>query len=158
MAAKIKSSSERSRHFIKDWRELKNMTQEQLAAAIGSTSASISRIENGAQPYTQDSLEAIARVLDVSPADLLASAPGDAPEAADEPQEPFNRALLALTVAGLFQKIGGLGETEAEILAQAALEVASMPDEQLAAATDPVALAEGLSSFARRANAPLKRQ
>lgn len=47
------------------------MTQEQLAERLDTTKANISRIENLRQGYTQDFLEAAAKVLRTEPADLI---------------------------------------------------------------------------------------
>lgn len=52
------------------------MTLRDLAEACHTTQTSISRIERGVQPYTQGSLEAIARALRCRPSDLLSRAPG----------------------------------------------------------------------------------
>jgi transcriptional regulator with XRE-family HTH domain len=56
------------RTFIRQWRETKSMTLEQLAERVtkktgGMTHASLSRIERGLQPYSQPILEAIADEL-----------------------------------------------------------------------------------------------
>lgn len=83
MPRRIGNPSARGQHFIKEWREFRDLTQEQLAEAIGTTKASISRIEDHLTGYTQDSLELIARVLWVHPSILLARRPK--PEDALEP-------------------------------------------------------------------------
>ena len=54
--------------FIRQWREMRNMTLETLAERVGAkiggmTHASLSRIERGLQPYSQPILEAIADEL-----------------------------------------------------------------------------------------------
>lgn len=77
---RIKRPSSYSQTKIKDWRLFRGLTQEQLAGRLDDgeerlTPTSISRIENGKQGYTQATLEAIARALDVSPADLLVTDP-----------------------------------------------------------------------------------
>lgn len=61
----------RGRTFIRQWREFRGLSQEKLGELIGTTGTSISRIENGEQPYTQDTLEAIARVLKTDVESLL---------------------------------------------------------------------------------------
>lgn len=71
------------RTYIKEWREHRGrMTLAQLAArleliggAIAKTEASLSRIENGKQPYTQETLEAIAVALDTTPDQLIGRNP-----------------------------------------------------------------------------------
>lgn len=61
----------RRRTFIREWREYRNLSQEALGDRIGTSGGSISRIETGAQPYTQDTLEALAEALMTDPASLL---------------------------------------------------------------------------------------
>jgi transcriptional regulator with XRE-family HTH domain len=71
-------------HFIAAWREHRGVSQEQLAEEIGYSEASISRVETGKQPYNQRMIEAIARALNVSVADLIAVDP-----AAPDPVRPL---------------------------------------------------------------------
>jgi len=63
--------------FIRQWREYRGLTLEQLAARVGTTHATISRIERGKQPYSQPLLEAIADALGTDPASLLMRNPRD---------------------------------------------------------------------------------
>lgn len=58
-------------HFIKEWRQYRNLTQQQVADRIESTKATVSRIENGRTKYRQESLEALAFALGCEPADLF---------------------------------------------------------------------------------------
>ena len=62
-------------HFIREWRKARGMTQEQLAEAIGAAVSSISQLETGKQGYSQSTLEAIARALTTSTAELLTERP-----------------------------------------------------------------------------------
>lgn len=62
---------ERRRHFIKQWRKSKGLTQEQLAERIGVTPGAISQLELGRVSYTQNMLEALATEFGVKPGDLL---------------------------------------------------------------------------------------
>jgi transcriptional regulator with XRE-family HTH domain len=62
---------ERRRHFIKQWRKAKNLTQEELAERIGVTPGAISQLELGRVNYTQNMLEAIAEEFGIRPGDLL---------------------------------------------------------------------------------------
>jgi transcriptional regulator with XRE-family HTH domain len=71
------SRDEPRRHFIREWRRHRGLTQEALAARLGISTASVSQIETGKQGYTQRSLEAIARALDSDPASLLSRDPRD---------------------------------------------------------------------------------
>jgi transcriptional regulator with XRE-family HTH domain len=70
----------RRRTFFKEWRVHRGLSQEQLADRLETSVASISRIESGTQPYTQDVLEALAEALMADPASLLMRNPND-PEA-----------------------------------------------------------------------------
>jgi transcriptional regulator with XRE-family HTH domain len=75
MPHKIGNSTGRRRHFIREWREHRGMTQEELADLIGTTKTSVSRIENLKQSYTQEVLEACADALGVHQGDLLMRRP-----------------------------------------------------------------------------------
>jgi transcriptional regulator with XRE-family HTH domain len=68
----------RRRTFFREWREYRSLTQEQLADRLETSVASISRIETGTQPYTQDVLEALAEALSTDPASLIVRNPLDA--------------------------------------------------------------------------------
>lgn len=59
------------RHFIRQWREYRGLTQEQLAERIDVTAGTISQLENGRISYTQPTLEAIAEALQTTPGDIL---------------------------------------------------------------------------------------
>lgn len=61
----------RRRHFIKEWRVYRELTQTQLAERVGVAVSTISQLETGKQGYAQPTLEAIAEALQCEPADLL---------------------------------------------------------------------------------------
>lgn len=61
----------RRRHFVREWRKYRNLTQEQLAERIPTSVANISRIETGKQDYTQSLLEALAEALSTDAASLI---------------------------------------------------------------------------------------
>jgi transcriptional regulator with XRE-family HTH domain len=84
MPPRIGNPSRRRRHFIRDWRLFRNLTQEQLAEMLDSTKTSISRIEDLKQGYTQDFLEACADALGTHPGVLLIRGPTEADR---EPRE-----------------------------------------------------------------------
>jgi transcriptional regulator with XRE-family HTH domain len=75
-----KRPKQRRRTFFKQWRLHRGLSQERLAERLETSVASISRIESGRQPYTQDFLEALAVALQTDPASLLMRDPSD-PEA-----------------------------------------------------------------------------
>lgn len=58
--------AERKQHFIRAWRHARGLTAQELADAVGISKSTVSRIERGLQPYTQDTLEALAVALDCS--------------------------------------------------------------------------------------------
>lgn len=61
----------RRRTFIRQWRQHRGLTIEQLAERVGVTHGAISQLERGLVNYTQPMLEAIADALMCEPADLL---------------------------------------------------------------------------------------
>lgn len=58
------------------------LTQQELADRTGISIASISRYENGIQPFSQESLENIAKALGCPVRELIPAAPGE-PETAE---------------------------------------------------------------------------
>lgn len=66
-----KPGGERRRHFIREWRAHRGLTMDRLADRLDISKATLSRIESGKQPYTQDTLEALADALSCEPADLI---------------------------------------------------------------------------------------
>jgi transcriptional regulator with XRE-family HTH domain len=63
--------------FLRQWRDHKNMTLEQVAAELGITAGALSQHERGATNYTRPLLEALAELYGCSPADLLMRDPSD---------------------------------------------------------------------------------
>lgn len=78
--ARPQQKRQRRRWFLKQWREYRNLTQEQLAERIGATQGLISQLENYRVDYTGDLLQRLADALRCDPADLLMRDPTD-PEA-----------------------------------------------------------------------------
>jgi transcriptional regulator with XRE-family HTH domain len=71
---------ERKATYIRAWRNERGYTLDDMVGRLDTlgvpiTGASLSRIERGQQPYSQDILEAIAEALAVSPADLIENNP-----------------------------------------------------------------------------------
>lgn len=67
----------RQRHFLAEWRKFANLTQEKAADRLGITQASLSRLETGKQPYSQDFLERAAEAYGTDPASILIRNPLD---------------------------------------------------------------------------------
>ncbi len=92
------------RTFIREWRERRKLTQEQLAEMVGEyleergikvggySYASIGRMENGKMPYHQAVMEGISDALKV-PVTTLISRPPPPP---GEPEPPEPETLLRL--------------------------------------------------------------
>src|SRR5690606_28130092 len=59
------------RTFLREWREFRDLTQEQAAERIDITQGQLSRIERGQAPYSQGLLEAAAEAYQCEPWDLL---------------------------------------------------------------------------------------
>lgn len=62
---------------LRAWREFRELTQEELAAKVGTTAAVISLLENGQRGLSANWLRRFAPHLQVSPGFLLDHAPGD---------------------------------------------------------------------------------
>jgi transcriptional regulator with XRE-family HTH domain len=60
-------------HHLRAWRKKKGMIVTELAEGAQLTGSMISQLERGRTSYSQNSLEAIARALDVDTWELLAS-------------------------------------------------------------------------------------
>lgn len=65
------------RHYIREWRKFRELTQDQLAERIGITKSYLSKIETGKKRYDQPFLEAAAVALRCEPADLIIRDPMD---------------------------------------------------------------------------------
>ena len=59
------------RHFLKEWRKHRGLTQEQLAERMGVVRSYISHVENGKRRYDQHLLEAAADALQCTAGDLI---------------------------------------------------------------------------------------
>lgn len=57
--------------FLRQWREVRGLTQEQLADRMEISVPLLSQIENGKRPYTQATLEAAAEALGTDPGSLV---------------------------------------------------------------------------------------
>ncbi len=66
------------RTYIREWREHRNLTLEQLGGRLDMTPSHLSMLERGQRGYTQETLEAIAHALQTDAASLLMRNPADA--------------------------------------------------------------------------------
>lgn len=65
------------RHFFKEWRKYRGLSQEELADQVGVTASTISQLETYKQGFTDTTLAALASALACEPADLLIRNPLD---------------------------------------------------------------------------------
>lgn len=110
MPHRIASKPKRRRKtYIAEWRDHRGLTQQQLADRLNSSKASISRIENGEQPYTQDFLEACADALQTDVASLLMRNPKDpdAPWSIWDTLKPVERKQANEVIRALKRASGG---------------------------------------------------
>lgn len=83
MAPVPKPKRERTKHFFKEWREHRDLTQEQAIGRLGWSQSKISRLEAGETPYNQDDLEAAAVAYRCSTTDLISVDPTKEGEVVD---------------------------------------------------------------------------
>lgn len=78
--------------FIKAWREFRGLTQREVVQPTGEdpwiTEASLSRIEQGKQPYTSHTLNRLAAIYKCKTSDLLHRDPRG-PEIVNDPLAEF---------------------------------------------------------------------
>ena len=97
-----------AKQYLKQWRKYRQLTQDQVVDRLAlfddehlpQTAASLSRIENGKQPYGQRILEALADVYQCEPDHLIGRDPTKAGEVIDlwgrlsESQRGIARAMI----------------------------------------------------------------
>lgn len=97
----------RQKHFIREWRKYRGLTQVQFAERIGMNQGHLSRIEKGQRPYDQEFLERAATELNCDPADLIMRDPSAAEAIWSiwEQLEPTARQQV-VEIAKTFKKAG----------------------------------------------------
>jgi transcriptional regulator with XRE-family HTH domain len=85
MARKSETRPTFKRAYFREWREFRGLTQAQVCERLAfmdeghgtlpTTAASLSRLENGKQPYSQPVLEALAEIYSTAPENLTAVNP-----------------------------------------------------------------------------------
>ena len=93
---RLKPTAPRRRIFLKQWREHRGLTQEQLADRVGWSVGNVSQLERGLQGYSQEGLESLAEALQCDPGHLLNVDPSkdDAIWSIWEKAEPAERRLI----------------------------------------------------------------
>lgn len=71
MAPVTKPRRKLNRTFLKEWREFRQLTQEQAAERLNISRALLSKIENAKSPYSQGFIEAAAEAYACEVADLI---------------------------------------------------------------------------------------
>lgn len=66
-----KPKRQRTKHFFKEWRLYRDLTQEQALGRLGWSQSKISRIEQGKTPYNEDDLAAASVAYSCSVTDLI---------------------------------------------------------------------------------------
>lgn len=64
--------------FLREWREARGKTLEEVAPKMGITHGQLSKIERGKHPYSQNILEVAAEEYDCTVQDLLTRRPDEA--------------------------------------------------------------------------------
>lgn len=104
----LKKRTQRPKTFIREWREHRDLTQEQLGERVGRTKGWVSQIEKGTINYTQDMLERVAKALGTDVGSILRRRP-ESPEEMWEiwdkasPEQKAMIARLARSVLGTEQ-------------------------------------------------------
>ncbi len=75
MAAKDPGAPQRGKTFMRSWRKMAGLTQEQAAERVELDRTTYSRIENGKLPYNQDFLERLALALGCEASEILSVDP-----------------------------------------------------------------------------------
>lgn len=75
MAPIPKPKRDRTRHYLREWREFRQLTQDQAIGRLNWSQSKISRLESGLTPYNQDDLEAAAEAYDCSASELISVNP-----------------------------------------------------------------------------------
>jgi len=71
MAPVTKPRRTLSRTYLREWREFRQLTQEQAAERLNISRTLLSKIENAKSPYTQGFMEAAAEAYHCEVADLI---------------------------------------------------------------------------------------
>jgi transcriptional regulator with XRE-family HTH domain len=107
MAPVPKPKRARTKHFFREWRDYRGLTQEQAIGRLGWSQSKISRIESGTTPYNQDDVEAAADAYNCEPWQIISVDPTKEGEVVDlmrllddRNRDQAIRVLKALTGTG----------------------------------------------------------
>ena len=98
--------AERPLHFLKEWREFREMSQEALGAAIGTTGSVISLLEAGKRKLSDKWLRKLAKPLKTMPGAILDYDPSKVSTSVLEAwgEIPDDQRPQAMTILETFRK------------------------------------------------------
>ena len=106
MVARIgPKGGKRYRIYFKEWREKRGLTQEQVADRLGTTKATVSRMETGKSQYNRGYVEELAYALTVEPDQLFRDPERPSADSLLQSASPEQRAR-ALSVIEALLKAG----------------------------------------------------
>ena len=83
MRKRAPKKPELRRTYLREWREFRNLTQEQAAERLGIDRSHLSKVERRQVPYSQGLIEAAAEAYSCEPKDILGVNPHVAGEVID---------------------------------------------------------------------------
>jgi transcriptional regulator with XRE-family HTH domain len=110
---------------IREWRERRQMTIEELADAAGLSAGYLSRMENGKRNVSLKNLAKIARPLAVADSDLIDAAPGPSPRKLQLTDAQGSLAFAAVDEA--FLRAGFSSDIAAKIAGAIQLALSALP-------------------------------
>jgi transcriptional regulator with XRE-family HTH domain len=124
--AAITRKTKRARHYLREWRDFRGMSQEAAAARMEMTQSAISKTETGKQGYDQAFLEKAAALYRCSTGDLLTVNPLDPEQPARIPETTFSLDEVLHIVELSLQATGHDGD-ESAVLVGFVREVVEAP-------------------------------
>lgn len=75
-----KQPHERGKHYLREWREYRGLSQEEAADRAGISRSNLSKIENMDVPYNQDLIEKLAFAYGCEVGDMVSRSPNENPK------------------------------------------------------------------------------
>ena len=95
-----------TRHFLREWREKKGLTQEQLGQRVNSGKDQISRWEKGGRSLKLETQYALAHALGIEPGDLFHHPDQPSADALLRQADPATRKQVIDYINFLLKKAG----------------------------------------------------
>lgn len=101
-----RKGKDRPQHYLREWREFRGFTQDQLGAAIGTNGSVIHLLENGQRRLSEKWLRKLAKPLGTMPGAILDYDPNEVPTSILEAwgQVPDDLKAQALSILQTFHK------------------------------------------------------